>query len=262
MGKVKWGGGLSGGDFDNADRNQFSPYDGPPVPTNTLFCWKVKILKRGKSTGGHDQLIVGLELTPRRSRPDEKPYAGFYTTDYIIVREDTLFRVAPFLDAIGVSGADFAERTDVEREADSRGSRSILKIGRWVNNGKNYVMATLVDSDDGKGNPRKKIGSYWPIPEESSKVEETVELDDEGDTELDEEEETTPKKKASKRRAEPEPDDDEGEDDSEDSSDDEDDEPVPPRKSAKKAAPAKKATKKSPRLFADDNEDDEGEPPF
>lgn len=247
MGKVKWGGGLSGSDFDNADRsNSFKPYDGPPVPTNTLFCWKIKVLKRGKTTNGYDQLIVGLELTPRRSRPDEKPYAGFYITDYITVMEDSLFRVAPFLDAIGVSGTDFAERTIVEQDADRRGSRAITKIGRWINNGKNYVMATTVDGDDGKGNPRRKVGNYWPIPEaEDSEAEE--ESDSENDWE--EEEQPRPAKKATKKAQRPAP---EGEG--------EDDEEPTPRKAAKKTT-AKKATGRS-RRDADEDEGEDDDPPF
>lgn len=248
MGKVKWGGGLSGEDFDSAERQQFAPYAGPPVP-NALYCWKIKMLKRSKTSNNNDQLIIGLELTPRRSRPDEKKYAGYYITDYLVITPDTLWKVAPFLDAIDVTGAEFAERTIVENEADRFGSRKITKIGSWVNNGKQYVMGTLTDGQDRDGNPKKVIGGYWPIPEaEDSSAAEADEEEDEGE----EEDERPPAKKtaakkATRRAQEPDPDEEEQEE-----------EETPPRKATKKAA-AKKA---APRRAADEEEDEGEEPPF
>lgn len=248
MAKVTWG--VSGSDLDEADRDQYTPYDGP-TPPNQLFCFRVKMLKKAKTSNGNPQLIIGLELVPRRSRPEEKRYAGYYITDYIVVLDSTTFRVAPFLDAIGVSGSDFAERTSVG-EKDDRGSWPITKIGKWVNNGKQFVLATLKDGTDRDGNPRKEIGKYWPVPDENGEATAASEDDDDGE---EEEQTRRPAKKAAakKRQPEPEPDDDDGE---------EEETPTPPKKkaTAKKAAPKRKPVDDDE--DAEDGDDEDDEAPF
>ena len=258
MGKVRWGGGITGASLDRTERDGFEPYTGPAVP-NGVYCWKIKVLRKGKSSGGYAQLIVGLELTPRQSRPEEKKYKGYFLTDYIVVTEGSQFRVVRFTDAIGVTGADFAERTITAGEPNARGSVEIAKIGRWVHNKKQYVMASIVDDMDQNGSSRKVIGGYWPIPEDSS-----ASAEDE-DYEEDEEEERPAKRAAKgkpKGRVEPEPDEDEEDAEDDDDSDDDEEETPPSRKAAKKAV--KKAAPKR-RTRDEDAEDDEGdddEPPF
>lgn len=236
MGKVKWGGGVTADSLDNAERDQFAPYTGPAVP-NGVYCWKIKVLRRGKSSGGHGQLIIGLELTPRRSRPEEKPYKGYFITDYIVVTEGSQFRVVRFLDGIGVTGREFVDGTITTGEANKWGSFEISKIGKWVNDGKQYILASLVDGEDGQGNPRREIGGYWPIPEESSSSS--------ADDEADEEEEL---------------DEDEADDTEEDEADEEPEEAKPAKKAAKKATPAKATSRK--RRDADEDEAEDDEPPF
>lgn len=242
MGKVKWTGGIDASTFDNAERGGFEPYMGPAVP-NAVYCWKIKILRIGKSSGGHKQLIIGLELTPRRSRPDEKKFKGYFITDYQVVTEASAPFVAEFLDGLGVTGKDFVN-LDTRGEVNARGSMEVAKMGRWVNNGKQYIMAGLVDGADASGQPRKEIKGYWPIPEEAS----TSEPDDDEDTDNEEEEEERPAKRTTskKRRPEPEPDEDEAEY--------EDEAPPPRKRAAKKAVPKSRA--------AEVEEDEDDEPPF
>lgn len=235
MGKVTWG--VSGSDLDDADRSQFTPYDGP-IPPNKLFCFKIKMLKKGKTSNGNPQLIIGLELTPRQSRPEERKYKGYYITDYIVVLESTTFRVAPFLDAIGVSGSDFAERT-VVGEKDDRGSYPITKIGKWVNNGQ-YVLATLKDGSDREGNSRKEIDKYWPVSELSGSDDETEEETEE------EEQPRRPVKKATGKKRQPEL--------------EEEEEEEAPRRPAKKAASKRRVRDEDE--DADQGDDGEDEAPF
>jgi len=253
--KVTWGGGVTGRALDEADRSQFTPYDGP-VPPNKLFCFRVKMLKKGKSSNDNPQLIIGLELVPRRTRPEEKQYKGYYITDYIVVLESTTFRVAPFLDAIGVSGREFAEHTSVGPK-DDRGSKPITKIGHWVNDGKQFVLATLKDGMDQKGNPRKEIAGYRPVEELTSKSDEE---EDDSIGEEEEEEEAParkPAKKAAPKKRQPEP-------EPEPEEEEEEEESPPPRKkaAAKKAAPKRRRDEDEDEEGADAESDEEDEAPF
>jgi len=237
--KVTWGGGVTADDIDSAERSQFKPYDGPPVP-NGMYAWRVKQLKKGKSQADNPKVIYGLELLPRRSRPDEKKYAGFYVSGSIAVVESQAFKLGPFLDALGVSSTDFLNRTSVEAEKDNYGNAKITKIGEWLNDGKTIVLASLGDENDQKGNSRKAIMNFWPVEETAAKS-----SDEDDDSEEEEEEKPTPRKKAAtKSKKKPEPDEDEGEEEEEE----------PPAKSKK--APAKKAAKKAaPKRSRDEDED-------
>jgi hypothetical protein len=159
MARKIWSG-ISGKSLDETDRSEFKPYGGP-IPPNELFCFKINALKHGKSSKGTSQLIIGLTLVPRASRPEDKRYADYRIMDYIPVMESTQWRLVPFLDAIGVSGDDFEKRTMDSGEKDRWGSVPITKIGRWINDGKQYVMALLRDGEDQNGKTRKEIGGYW-----------------------------------------------------------------------------------------------------
>lgn len=163
MGRVTWGGGVTGADLDNAERNQFKPYDGP-IPTNGVYTFKIKWLRSQTSQAGNPKLTAGLELVPRQSRPDEKPYKGFFLVDGIpVMNEDWSHkRVAAFLDAIGVSGDDFAKRT----VDDGSEQGNIVKIGKVVPVGR-YVLVNLVDGKDQNGNARKEVsfGGYYAPPQ-------------------------------------------------------------------------------------------------
>ena len=232
---------MSADDINDAERSQFKPYDGP-TPPNAMYAWKVKVLKQGKAQSGNDKLIIGLELTPRRSRPDEKPYKGYFLTESIAIVESMAGKLASFLDAIGVNGSAFLNSTSVEQEKDRNGNRKITKIGKWLNDGSTYVLASIQD-DEYNGSIRKRINNFWPV-EDAAKANDD---EDEDDSEEEEEETPAPRKKAAKKAAkrapEPEPDDDEGEEEEEE----------PPAKKK----PAKKAAKKAaPKRSRDDDEDD------
>lgn len=185
MGKVTWGGGLSAGDVDKADRSQFTPYGGPKVPDG-LYCWRIKVLKRGKSSNKNDQMIVGLELVPRASRPDEKAYAGYFVTDYIMLMESSAFRVAAFTDAIGVTGADLINRTKDTGEKDTRGSIEIVSIGSWKHDKKQLVLAQLATDTDPKSKTGRKISGYWTTEaltqEPTGEADEDEDEDENGDS--------------------------------------------------------------------------------
>jgi hypothetical protein len=160
VGKVTWGGDLDAKTIDKADRSQFKPYAGPPVPDG-LYCWRVKVLKRGKSSNKNDQLIVGLELVPRQSRPDERAYAGYFVTDYITLTEAAAWRVAGFTDAIGVTGADLIQRTKDTGEKDAKGSVEIVSIGSWKHTKKALVLAQIAKGENNKGKPVTDVKGYW-----------------------------------------------------------------------------------------------------
>lgn len=225
MPRVRWGDEEelleAGESWDPED--QIQPYDGP-TPPNGLYYWDIKVLKyrQGKNL---PQLMIGLELAPRRSRSEDKKYAKYFILDFAPVAPQTNFRWMPFLAAIGVSPSDLIKKCITDEDG------NVTKIGRWVKKDKgNWIAANLVDDKDQNGNPRKAISGYFepkgasntatPEPEEEEYEEEEYEAEDiESEEEYEEEEGTE------EEEYEEEP-------------------PPPPRKAAKKST-AKKAAKKA-----------------
>ena len=157
---ANWG--ISASDVDDFDRDsQYKPYTGP-TPPNGTYAWVIKVLKMVKPAekGKFPQLRLGVELVPREGFDEEDDYAEFFTMNFIPVSPKTDFRYVPFLDAIGVSGKDFADRTKTDTEG------NIKSIGRWRNDGEQYILAELKDGEDAKGNARKELGWMGPFEED------------------------------------------------------------------------------------------------
>jgi hypothetical protein len=175
MPKANWGIGAS--DVDEFDRDsQYKPYTGPE-PTNGVYVWNINVLKFVSATKEKQpQLRVGLELVPREGREEEEQYEGYFTMAFLTVMEKTAFVYVPFLDAIGVSGREFTQRTITDEEG------NIKKIGSWRNTGDVLIMAQLGDGTDANNKPIKKIkwfGAYEEDAEEE--VDDGEYYDDEGD---------------------------------------------------------------------------------
>lgn len=171
MPKVNWG--IESDTVDDWDRSgQFKPYSGPQPP-NGVYQWKVKTAQYvAKTKGKLPQLRVGLELVPRKGR-EEKKFSGYFAMLFLPIAENTAFRYVPFLDAIGVTGADFAQRTVTDEEG------AIRKIGKWKNDGETLILAQLADETDQNGEPRKGIKWIGAVGDD----EEADEDDDDSDEE-------------------------------------------------------------------------------
>lgn len=170
MPRVRWG--ISSGDIDDFDRSsQYAPYTGP-IPPNGVYEWLVKVLKYIPGTRDkHPQLRIGLELVPREDRKDERQYSGYFAMAFLPITDKTAFRYVPFLDALGVSGKEFTERTVTDEDG------NIKKIGQWRNDGKEIIAAQLADGQDQNGAPRKELAWFGPV----------AEIDDDEEDEYDEE---------------------------------------------------------------------------
>lgn len=171
MPRVRWG--ISASDVDDFDRDsQYKPYDGP-TPSNGVYQFQVKVLKYAAATSDRlPQLRVGLELIPRSGRKDERRYAGYFIMMFAPISKKTGFRYVPFLDAIGVSGDEFENRTITDNDG------NVTKIGKWRNDGQEIILAEIKDGVDKDGNSIKVVGWMGYVPEE----------DDDGGEELDEDE--------------------------------------------------------------------------
>lgn len=199
---VDWG--IDGIDsfVDDFDReSQITPYKGV-TPPNGVYQWQLKTLQFVAATDEKwPQLRMGFELVPRNS--EEKQYKGYWLMKFCVISDNpkAAFNYAPFLDAIGVSGDDFARRTRTDEEG------KVLRIGKWKNESP-LLLAQLQDDTDQSGNPRKKIGWIGPVEDSDSSV------DEEEEEYYDEEEEEeappprkrtvakkTAPKKAARRRA-------------------------------------------------------------
>lgn len=155
--KVRWGGGVTAQGIDSVDTSRrFTPYEGP-IPPPGVYRWWMKILRITESSNKNDQIMLGLQLTPRSDMPEQKRYKGYWQVYYIPVMDGTSFRVREFTDMIGVSGKDFISST-VE---DDPKTRNIMKIGRWVNTGKLIIPAAL-GWGEYKGKERMEITQLIP----------------------------------------------------------------------------------------------------
>lgn len=160
MPRAQWG--VSADDVDDFDRDsQYTPYAGPPVPVGQVYLWTIKVLKYAARTKTKNpQLRVGLELVPREGY-DEDQYEGYFIMAFLPVTPKTGFRYVPFLDAIGVSGKEFEERTMYDEDG------NIQRIGSWRNNQDTLVLADLKMGEDQDGNPQRQIGVFMPYEEDA-----------------------------------------------------------------------------------------------
>lgn len=175
MPKANWG--ISARDVDDFDRSTlYKPYDGPTPPLG-VYQWVIKTLKTAPKTGDKlPQLRVGLELIPRPGFNEDK-YEGFWIMDFIPISDKTKFRYIPFLDAIGVSGRDFTQRTLTDEEG------KVRKIGAWKNTGEEIISAQLKMGEDQNGNDQLQIGTYmeprdYDMDDEDAEYDEDAEDDD------------------------------------------------------------------------------------
>lgn len=161
--KVKWGGGVTAQGIDNVDTSKrFSPYEGP-IPPAGVYRWWMKILRATKSKQDNDQLMLGLQLTPRKDVPEQARYKGYWQTYYIPIMDGTSFRVREFTDAIGVTGKDFINSTVEDNAKD----RNIMKIGRWVNTGR-LILPAALGWGTYNGKERLEITQLLPLTDDSS----------------------------------------------------------------------------------------------
>jgi len=173
MPRAQWG--ITSADVDDFDRDsQYAPYTGQ-IPPNAVYQWKIKTAKFvSASREKLPSLWVGLELVPRTK--DEKRYKGYFIMCFLAVSEKTAFKYVPFLDAIGVNGRDFKQRTIVDEEG------KIQKIGPWRNDGSFLIAAQLNDGSDQNGNSRKEISWFGAltdvVPVDDDDIEDVDEFDD------------------------------------------------------------------------------------
>jgi hypothetical protein len=190
MGKVKWGAGVTGRGIDEVDTSgNFTPYAGP-VPPAGVYQFHIKVLRRKLSSNKNPQLVIGLELVPRKGMPEQNKYKGYFMMDYIPVMDSTQFRVRGFTDGIGVKGRDFAERT----VDDGSEKENILKIGNWVQNGKQFLLVSIGQGSDQQGNPRMEVKGYVPAGAASAPAEDdnAEDQDDSADDSADDTNDTDP----------------------------------------------------------------------
>lgn len=179
MPKVKWGSGsdaLTVDDLNDDKENgsSFEPYDGPRPPKG-VYGWRVKAMVQSESSGGFPQVIVRLELDPR-GRAEHKRFAGYFVQDFIIVKKNTAFKVRPLLEALGVTYADFLNKTVVDDD------KNITRIGTTDPRGK-LLVGNIRPS---KNDPQYEDISYLPAKDDdSTDPDDSDDADDGGSGEAD-----------------------------------------------------------------------------
>ena len=175
MPRARWG--ITSADVDNYDRStQFKPYTGQ-IPPNGVYEFLIRALKYMPATADKNpQLRLSVALAPRASRPSERRYDDFYVTTFIPVTKKSQFRYVPFLDAIGVSGRDFEGRTVVDGEG------NITSIGKWRQDGGQYILCELIDNPSGDERYPKDIKWIGPIPDDEEDPEDSTDEEDDDDS--------------------------------------------------------------------------------
>lgn len=172
MPKVNWG--IPAGTVDDWDRSsQYKPYDGP-IPPKGVYLWLInRLIFVAPTDEKLPQLRIGLELQARTK--EEKRYHGYFLMLFRSIGERNAGFWVPFLDAIGVSEAEFRQRTIADQDG------NIKKIGAWGNDGKQTIKGLLKD-DNRDGQTRKDIG-WMGAADETSGDEEDEDWEDGEDTE-------------------------------------------------------------------------------
>lgn len=171
MPRVNWGVGKDV--IDDYDRDSgYKPYTGK-IPQNAVYKFRLKTLKYAAGTKQKNpRLTAGLELVPRNA--EEKEFAGYFIMKFMPIADTNGFQWIPFLDALGVSSAEFTRGTVTDDEGNVR------KMGNWRMDGKMEILAQLKDGTDQTGNSRKEIGWVGALDstEEYDEDEEEEEYDD------------------------------------------------------------------------------------
>ena len=195
--RVNWN--IRGSDIADFDRSkQYKPYTGP-VPTNNVYQFKLKVFKYVSATRDKlEQIRIGLELIPRKGRPEEKRYTGFFIMVFRSLGDRNQFTYVPFFDAIGITGADVDRGVITDEEG------NVKKVGRWRNTGDMMLLARLCDEEDAEGNPRKGVDAWAALEDsepESDDDDEDYDSDESYDDDDDYEEPTPPKRTRGKAQS-------------------------------------------------------------
>jgi len=189
---VDWG--LSKGVIDNYDRDSgYKPYTGK-LPDNAVYQWQItKVVyvagveskNKKHKPSKNPQLRVSLVLVPRDKA--EKKFKGYRQTKFMVIADTTPFQYVPFLDAIGVTEADFKRRTKTDEEG------NVKSIGPWRNDGKTLILGQLQDNRGENADKYPKevgwVGALDEEPETDEDEDEDEYEEDDEDEENDEEEE-------------------------------------------------------------------------
>lgn len=184
MPTVDWG--ISKAVIDDYDRESaYKPYTGK-LPENGVYQWKiVKCQSVAGTKKKNPQLRVSLRLEPRDK--SEKKFSGYSMMKFMVIADTTPFQYVPFLDAIGVTEADFRKRTMTDEEG------NVKKIGPWKNDGKTLILGQLQDSRGEQADKYPKeigwVGALDELPDDEDEDEDDYDEDEDEDEEEDEEDE-------------------------------------------------------------------------
>ena len=106
---------------------------------------------------------------------------------FLTITSRSQFVYVPLLDALGVSGTDFTNRTIATEDG------NITKIGQWRNDGHTRLLAEIKDTlDQRTGLTRKGVGWIGPVTDDDENESEVEEDDEEyyDEDELDDDEES------------------------------------------------------------------------
>jgi hypothetical protein len=179
--KADWG--VDPSIIDDFDRSkQFKPYAGP-IPPDGVYLMRIKQLKYAAGTKSKlAQLRPGLELVPRSA--DEKRFKGYFVMDFLPISGKTEFRYVPFLDALGITGKEFVNKTVYDADG------NVTKIGSWRNKGETLILVQLrtekgADAEGQPMPPRHNVKWYGEFDPDDLDYDDDDDDDDEDEDEDD-----------------------------------------------------------------------------
>lgn len=151
MAKVRWDwdgdAAVAASDIDDYE-DEGALYDGPK-PTRGIFKFEIAKINKGESKAGNPKLQVSMKLVSRNK--EDKQFDGCPLTDFLPIMKSTVWRFAPFLKAIGVTGAMLLSKTIVDENKD------VVKIGTVKPNGMTVVCQVQLDENSGYLNVKRYL---------------------------------------------------------------------------------------------------------
>jgi hypothetical protein len=225
---------ISARELEDTEVGGFDDYDGELLPTPGWYVLDIDWVKVDESSAGNDMLVIHMTFNNPDDDPELADYVGCPVWDRITILPSTLFRLKPFLDAIGADYNDFVSGGCVVNDEEPP---VITKIGSLKMNGLQVRSRLKLEVDKGgEYDDKLRPTRYAPVDEETAKP--------------------ARKKATGRKAAKPSVADVEDED--------EEDEPPrrPAKKAGKKAAPAKKARRRAEPEPDEDEDEDDDEAPF
>jgi hypothetical protein len=167
--KAKWG--IKGSEVDAAEESaEFEEYEGPDLKAG-IYPVVLEDLKKTTFSSGNEGFFMRLKVDAPKGHPKEA-YNGAPIWERIAVIDSQLWKLKPFLLALGGKGTDMDNTMLGEPVGDEAGSAPVTRLGRIGNPiGKKLRVSVKIERGEYTG---PKVDRFMPPRDEEEAPEETT----------------------------------------------------------------------------------------